>query len=92
MNRPSGWSAATRSYPCRHCNAKPGEPCRTASGVVTSTPHGARMSDADRCYWCGELIPADPEDPGPRLCGMCDTYSRLLAERFHHRPRNPEAN
>lgn len=35
-----------KRFPCRHCGAKQGEPCKLPSGYKASSSHAVRKADA----------------------------------------------
>jgi hypothetical protein len=73
------WRIVMESFPCKECNAAPGEPCYTKSGNQKTECHAVRWADAERCHKCGERLPAD-YDPG-ELCDRCKLIRRLEIER-----------
>lgn len=79
------WKRIQQSFPCKECDAAPGEPCVTKNGNRKTECHAIRWDDADRCRKCGDRLPAD-FDPG-ELCDRCKQVRRLEIERATYHVR-----
>lgn len=82
MTDKAAWRIALESYPCRKCNAKPGERCRNLrTGCPVNGIHTARNDAAGRCQSCGIRIEADRVMAADALCARCALVRALEVER-----------